>query len=384
MSVELLRNVWRAESEHATVGRSDTAPTSGLPLEFHRKLPGYAPTPLLDVPQLADRLGVGHVLVKVESSRLGLPAFKMLGASWATYRALVERLGAEPVWATIDELAMQVATLGPLTLASATDGNHGRAVARMAALLGLAAHIFVPDDMATPRIEAIRSEGAEVTIVPGTYDDAVARSALAASDACIVISDTSWPGYTDTPRHVIEGYSTIFAEVDAALAAQRAPQPTHVFLPTGVGAFAAAGVAHYHGHTRTALVSVEPLDAACVLASIRSGEMVEVAGPHRSMMVGLNCGNASLIAFPILRSGLDFCIAIGDDLAARAMRFLAAESIVAGETGAASLAGALGVVELGARAVVGMSDDSVVLCIVTEGATDPENYAAVVGHAPTA
>ncbi len=146
------------------------------PLALHRRLPGYAPTPLVDVPSLAKEYGVGRVLVKDESSRLGLPAFKMLGASWATYRALVDRLGHEPEWNTVEELAREMATLQPLNLAAATDGNHGRAVARMARLLGFGAHIFMPAGTVDARIEAIESEGATVSVVAGDYDDAVARA----------------------------------------------------------------------------------------------------------------------------------------------------------------------------------------------------------------
>ena len=373
---ELIRNPNRANEPVPFA--SDRAP-----LAFHQRLPGYEPTPLVDAPDLARELGVRRVLVKVESSRLGLPAFKMLGASWATYQSLIARLGDTPTWNTIDELSAAVDSLRPLQLAAATDGNHGRAVARMAKLLGFSAHIFVPDDMAAARIDAIRSEGAEVTIVTGTYDDAVVRSAQEASERCLVISDTSWPGYVDPPRWVIEGYATIFAEIDDELSHRDLEPPTVVFLPTGVGAFAAAGVAYYrNAGLDTTLVTVEPADAACVLESLRCGAMVEVPGPHRSMMVGLNCGNASLIAWPVLRSGVDFAISIGDDRAAHAMRLLAQQHIVAGETGAASLAGALGARELGAAALLGLDEHATVLCIVTEGATDPANYARIVGPLP--
>lgn len=365
-------------------GRVDAAPEasiSGAPLAYHRRLPGYAATPLIDAPSLASKLGVARVLVKLESDRLGLPAFKMLGASWAVYRSLCDLLGGEPQWETIDDLAAAVAPLKPLRLAAATDGNHGRAVARMAKLLGLEATIFVPDDMVAARQDAIRSEGAQVVVVHGTYDDAVAASAQVQGERCLVISDTSWEGYVDPPRQVIEGYDTIFAEVDAALAPD-----THVdvvFLPAGVGAFAAAGVLHYaQAAHRPAIVCVEPADADCVLESCRNGEMTEVPGPHRSIMVGLNCGNASLIAWPILQRGLDWCVAVNDGRAEQAMRLLASELIVAGETGAASLAGALGVQALGGASLVGLEPDATVLLIVTEGATDPVNYERVVGCPP--
>ncbi len=192
--------IWNPSREHlnvpdaALVGHAHGA----SPQAFHRRLPSYVVTPLHDLPALARLLGVGQVLVKDESRRLGLPAFKMLGASWAVYRALQEQLpGLDDDWNDVAELAAKVAPLRPLTLAAATDGNHGRAVARMARLLGFEAAIFVPTGTAQTRIDAIVAEGATVEVVPGTYDDAVRRSGepAAGDQRCLVISDTAWRGY---------------------------------------------------------------------------------------------------------------------------------------------------------------------------------------------
>jgi diaminopropionate ammonia-lyase len=195
----------------------DGSPTRD-PLAFHRRLPGYAPTALREAAGIARDLGLDRLWVKDESERMGLPAFKIMGASWAVYRAIQQAMpDQDGDWRTLDDLARQLEPLKPLTLACATDGNHGRAVARMARLLGLGAHIFVPADMAPARRAAIAGEGARVTVVEGTYDDAVARSAEEASERTLIISDTSWPGYEDVPRWVIEGYSTIFWEVDDEL-----------------------------------------------------------------------------------------------------------------------------------------------------------------------
>jgi diaminopropionate ammonia-lyase len=364
---------------HGKVGPTATR----APLAFHRRLPGYAPTALVDAPEIASALGVARVLIKVESSRFGLPAFKMLGASWATYQVLVGRLGREPVWTTVPELAEQLAPLQPLTLLAATDGNHGRAVAATARLLGFDARIFVPADMVAARIAAIESEGAEVEIVDGTYDDAVTRSAAAAGDRHLVISDTSWPGYTEPPRRVMEGYSTIFFEIEDALAGTGVPDPTIVFAPAGVGALAAATVAYFGGADRqAALVSVEPEDAACVLASCVAGVRTPAPGPHRSIMVGLNCGNVSPVAWPVLARGLDWCAAVSDARTTQALRLLAECGIASGETGAASLAGALAVAACSNRDEIGLDADATVLVLCTEGVTDPVNYAAIVGRAP--
>jgi diaminopropionate ammonia-lyase len=174
-------------------------------LAFHRKLPGYTPTPLVAAPGVAAKLGVKQVWVKDESNRLGLPAYKILGASWAAYRALDMRFGPFAPWEMLPELAAQLLPFSPLTLVAATDGNHGRAVARTAQWLGVGAHILVPHDMAPARREAIESEGAWVTVVDGLYDEAVEVSARLADDAHLVISDTSWEGYERIPAWVIEG-----------------------------------------------------------------------------------------------------------------------------------------------------------------------------------
>jgi diaminopropionate ammonia-lyase len=166
------------------------APTRD-PLQFHRRLPGYEPTPLVEAPGTAAGLGLEGLIVKVESKRLGLPSFKILGASWGVYRALDEHVGGLPAWGDLDELRRALDPYRPLALAAATDGNHGRAVARMAALLGFGARIFVPAGTAAARIDAIVGEGASCDVVEGTYDDAVARAAEEASGNCLVISDTS-------------------------------------------------------------------------------------------------------------------------------------------------------------------------------------------------
>jgi len=349
---------------------------------FHRRLAGYAPTPLLDMPALASRCGVGRVVVKAEVSRLGLPAFKVLGASWATYRVLCERLGDEPAWATTDDLAKVVAdSLGPLRLVTATDGNHGRAVAHVAGLLQLGATILVPDGTAAARIEGIAGEGAEVVVIDGTYDDAVRAAAAMASDRVLVVSDTSWPGYDQVPRWVIEGYTTIFDEIAEQLSAT----PDVVVVPLGVGALGAtaasvlrSGVAPGSGPL---LVGVEPLTAACVAAAVEAGEVVEVPGPHRSIMAGLNCGLASELALPALRSGFSAFVAIDDDRARDAMRALAEVGLDVGETGAAALAALTALVDEH-RATFPLPEDATILLLATEGVTDPHAFETIVGRPP--
>ena len=372
------------------------------PRAFHAALAGYEPTPLRSAPQAARRLGVREVLVKDESERLGLPSFKVLGASWAVYRALVEHLGAtlEEI-PSFEQLRERIAPARPLTLAAATDGNHGRAVAHMAALLGLDARICVPADMVPARIEAIESEGATVTVVEGGYDDAIARSASDAGERCLVISDTSWPGYERVPAWVIEGYSTIFAEVDEALERDGGAAPDVVVVPIGVGALAAAAVRHYWSGSwatgsaspaaapaspaagRPRLVGVEPTSAACVLESVAAGRIVTLDHPQTSIMAGLNCATPSLIAWPLVSRGIDLYLAAPDGLVGEATRLLAADGIVAGECGAAGLAALTALIDephlAQARRAVALGEDSRVLLICTEGATDPEAYRRLIG-----
>lgn len=349
------------------------------PRAFHRLLPGYAPTELRSMPALAGRLGVGAVLAKVEVLRVGLPSYKVLGASWAVYRAVLATLD-EPVgpWTDLDGLRGALARRTGTRLVAATDGNHGRAVALMARLLGWPARILVPAGTARARIEGIASEGAEVEVVDGTYDEAVAAAARLADARTLVISDTAWPGYTDVPGWVVDGYSTIFAEVDEQVAAAGLAEPTHVVVPVGVGSLAAAAARHQLTTGRSAvLVAVEPTTAACVLASVAAGAPVEVPGPHRSSMAGLNCGLASPLALPLVSRVFRGFVAIDDRWAEEATRVLAGEGLAVGESAAAALGGLLAL-SPGEAGALGLGPGSTVLLVLTEGVTDPENHARIL------
>lgn len=367
-------------------------PPTRAPLDFHRRLPGYTPTPLVDVPLLAARLGVGRVWVKDEAQRLGLPAFKILGAAWAVYRLICQRLGsAIRPWATIDELRAQIAPLGALTLVTATDGNHGRGVARVAAWLGWAAQVYVPRGTVAARIEAIESEGGRVVIVDGNYDEAVARAAADADTRHLLIADTGPLDTDPVPAWVIDGYSTLFWEIDDGLASAGQPWPDVVAVQVGVGALAAAAVRHFrapalHRAAQPRLIGVEPQHAACVLASIEAGRPITLAGQQDSIMAGLNCGTPSPAAWPLISRGLDLLVAVEDDSAKRAMRVLAEADIVAGESGAAGLAGLLdlltGSESAEPRRTLGVGPSTQVLLLSTEGATDPTAYAQIVGRQP--
>lgn len=369
--VELLDNSQRTSGAPA---RSDPRVA-----RFHRSIPGYAPSALAEAPAAARRLGLSALHVKLETERFGLPSFKILGASWATCRALSLRAGVEPA-ATFDDLRAIAVRLDGLTLATATDGNHGRAVARMARMLDLDARVLVPEATARARIEAIAGEGATVEIVRGSYDDAVVRSSGLASDDHLVISDTSWPGYEQVPGWVADGYATIFDELAEQLPGGEAPPL--VAIQIGVGALASAAVRALAAPGRV-LLGVEPADAACALQAVRAGRPVLVEGPHRSIMAGLNCGLASRVALPDLAAGIDAFCAIDDRAAEDAVRQLLADGLACGETGASGVGGLLALRDARGEVVweqLGAgSERPAALALCTEAPTDPQTFERITG-----
>ncbi len=349
-------------------------PESGV-RQFHAALPGYSPTPLVNLPALAGELGVGEVLVKDESSRLGLSAFKVLGASWAVARTLTERASL-PLPLTLEPVR-SAAVQHPVTLVAATDGNHGRAVARMAALLGLPAHIYVPGVMTEASAGAIAAEGASVTRVDGDYDEAVRQAATyAEAGPRVLVQDTAWPGYEQVPAWTVEGYATLLLEVDAELAARGLGPPDLVVVPVGVGSLAQAVVMHYRSGSApkaSAVLSVEPETAACVLASLQAGAPRSVP-TGATVMAGLNCGTPSSAAWPYLRDGLDAAVAVDDLAAATAVADLAELGISSGPSAAGTLAGAraalTGPGNGPRRAALGIETASRVVLLSTEGRPD--------------
>jgi diaminopropionate ammonia-lyase len=346
------------------------------------------PTPLCQLRGIAKRLGLAGLYLKDESNRLGLPAYKVLGAAWATYR-LIERLTGERLegWRNLDELGERLRRTGVERLTAATDGNHGRGVARVARWLGLGAEIFVPRGTARARVDAIASEGATVTVVDGTYDATVEWAAGSRRAGDLLVQDHGWPGYEEVPAWVAEGYATIFREVDETLAAEGVLPPDLVLVQIGVGTLASAAVRHYRRvglEPAPRLIGVEPTRAACALRSIEAGHPVRLeVGADASIMAGLNCGTPSSQAWPLLRDGLEACVAVEDESARVAMRWLAAEGVMSGESGAAGLAGLIELVN-GAggeelRRALGVTAETIALVISTEGVTDPASYGRIVG-----
>jgi diaminopropionate ammonia-lyase len=319
-------------------------------LEFHRALPGYAPTPLHRLSSLAQQLGVGEVLVKDESNRWGLPAFKILGASWAAYRLILERMGEPTKRSSIAELRQRLASGTPIELITASTGNHGRAVARVASDLGCRARVFVPADASPLRIRAIESEGATVVRVNGGYDDAVGGAIEQMHDNAILLQDTSVSQRDERSASlVIEGYSTMLREIDDALSEMDEPLPDLVVVQIGVDALAAAVVTHSRRRPagkRPVIAGADPCGEANARTSVERGELTTLPVTERTIMNGLSCATPSRVAWPILQSGIDYFMGLSDDRAREAMRILVREGVVSGESGAAGFGGVLELIHL--------------------------------------
>ena len=349
--------------------------------------PGYAPTPLRDMPGLAGRAGVARVLYKDESQRFELESFKALGGAYAVLRLLQQGLDAagHPGVTAADLLAgaHRQAVAGQ-TFATATDGNHGRSVAWGCRMFGARCVIYLHERVSATREDAIARYGAEMRRVPGGYDDSV-RACAAEADAngWTVVADTSAGIGPLAPSLVMQGYGVMAMEMDAA-----GPRPTHVLAPAGVGGLAASLAAYYweaYGPASPRIVVVEPILADCVFRSIALGRREAVPGDADSFMACLSAAEVSPLAWPFLNAAVDAVLALPDEAAADAMRLLAEgrdgdPAVVAGESGAAATAALLAAAaNPTVRAALGLDSASIVALIGSEGATDREIYARVVG-----
>ncbi|PRY26301.1 diaminopropionate ammonia-lyase [Aliiruegeria haliotis] len=349
--------------------------------------PGYAPTPLHALPARAATLGIAALHYKDEGGRFGLGSFKALGGAYAVVRLLQKqveaRLGHPVPMAEIISGAHAEITAG-ITVCCATDGNHGRSVAWGAQSFGCNCVIFIHATVSEGRKSAIEAYGAGVRRTDGNYDDSVrAAQETADRDGWFVVSDTSYPGYMEVPKDVMQGYEIMAAEAFDALE----QPPSHVFLQTGVGGMAAAVTAQAKrrwGADRPAIVLADPDLSACWLESFRAGRPSVIDGDLDTIMAGLACGEVSSLAWEILEPHADAALALPDTSAIREMRMLAAPlsgdpAIVAGESAVAGLAGLANVLKVpGASAALGLGPASRVLVFGTEGATDPEVYRAII------
>lgn len=351
----------------------------------------HGSTPLHALPHLARQLGLGQLHVKDESVRSPLASFKVLGAPVALLR-LVLRQWPHAGWAPAELLAGRHAdALAGFTAISATDGNHGRALAAAAQSMGCRCVIVLHAHVSAEREQPIRALGAEVVRITGNYDDSVQEAErLARTHGWWVVSDTSYEGYEDIPRDVMQGYGILVDELLEQMPGVPSPF-THVMLQGGVGGLAAGVVAplwERYGEQRPTFIVVEPEQADCLLQSAIAGRPSRATGSVDSVMAGLACGETSPLAWRFLQPAVDHFMTVGDAQAEAAMRTLASGAagdvpVLSGESGAAGLAGLAALMADPVQAArTGLGTDSRVLLISTEGATAPGVYEAITGRSP--
>ncbi|MDF3836867.1 diaminopropionate ammonia-lyase [Cupriavidus basilensis] len=359
-----------------------------------KRWPGYAATPLCDLKGLAKAAGVAQILYKDEADRFGLGSFKALGGAYAVSRLLLREIEARTgrTDVSVDDLlsGLYRDIACDITVTCATDGNHGRSVAWGAQRFGCQCVIYIHATVSEGRKQAIEHYGAQVVRTSGNYDDSVRQAAEdAARLGRFVVSDTSYEGYMDVPKDVMQGYAVMADEALQQLPAGQVP--THVFLQGGVGGLAAAVCAHFWeqlGASRPRFVVVEPDKAACLYESTRAGKPVAVHGDLDTVMAGLACGEVSLLAWEILHPGAHAFLTIDDESALETVRLLAAgcygdAPLVAGESAVAGLAGCLGALgDAQVRAQLGLDASSRILVFGSEGATDAALYQRIVGKSP--
>ena len=358
---------------------------------FHRQIDGYQATPLVSLPLLANRLGVKSILVKDESERFGLNAYKALGGSYALGRLLAKHLNM--YIADIDLATVASKLNKPLVFATATAGNHGTGVAWAAQKMGQQAVVYMPKGSSLVSAERIRKLGAECIITEVNYDDTVRlANKTAAENGWTLVQDTAWEGYEEIPTWISQGYMTMADEAIEQAATLSTGLPTHIFLQAGVGSMA-GGVLGYlidklgSGNFQT--IIAEPSAADCLYRSGTStlGEMVNVTGELNTIMAGLACGEPNPVTWPVLRDNSNYFASVDDSVSAVGIRvlgnpLLGDTPIISGESGAISL-GLLyqlcsDPTNLDISQEMGLNEDSVVLLFNTEGDTNPARYRDIV------
>ena len=374
------------------LSKRETEPARHL----HMSLDDYCPTPLVELSGLARHCGVRSILVKDESKRFGLNAFKGLGGLFALCRVICKHLGLDYRVITMDWLQEEdiQRVISNMVFVTTTDGNHGRGISWAAGMLGCKAHIYMPKGSVPARAQAIREVGnAEVVITDLSYDDAVRYAAkVAQENDWFLVQDTSWPGYEEIPKWIVQGYTTMVYESIHQMKKLGHKKPTHVFLQAGVGAMAGSVLGALRCTYKDELPCtsiVEPDQVACIFQSALQNDGIShsAIGSGKTIMAGLNCAEPCQITWPILRDFADFYFACPDSVAARGMRVLAAPMpgdppITSGESGAVTA----GLVSLLTRKkslttfreALALNQDSVILLFNTEGNTDPDGFYDVV------
>lgn len=355
--------------------------------------PDYAPTPLVPLPGLARRLRLEWIGYKDEGERLGLKSFKALGGAYAVLVVLRQHLAAFG-HGDIGAPALIAGThrdmTGRVTIAAATDGNHGRSVAWGARMFGANCVIYLHEHVSAAREREITRYGARIVRVPGYYDDSVRRCAEdATANDWLLVADTSDDPAAPIPALVMQGYTLLAQEILDALAAP----PSHLFVQAGVGGLAAAIAGHYWealGPARPRIVVVEPVRADCIFRAISAGRPEAIVGDTDTFMACLAAGEVSAPAWIILQHAADDVITLEDAAAEDTMRLLADgmdgdPPLVAGKSGCAATAGLIAAAaDPRLRSALGLDHSSRVVVIGSEGATDADTYERVVGRSAEA
>ncbi len=358
--------------------------------KFHNSLPNYTPTPLVKLSRLASRLGIKELLIKDESHRFDLKAFKVLGASYAIAKYLGEILELKDDELTFGKILAKQSRYKNITFVAATDGNHGRAVAWSAKLFGCKSVVYMPKGSSPTRLKAIKNYGSEALITNLNYDDTVIHAKQKAQEeGWILLQDTSWEGYEKVPLYIMQGYSTLITEY---LIQEQEIYPTHVFIQAGVGSLAAAILAYLRNlsdRPTPKFIVVEPQGAPCLYESIRLNEdkPFRVRGDLPTIMAGLACGEPSHIGWGILKSATNAFLMCSDDVTRRGMKVLGNplggdQRIISGESGAVTLGALFEIMSneqfYRIKDVLNLTSNSRVLLFSTEGDTDPEVYRNIV------
>lgn len=358
---------------------------------FHRSFPDYRKTPLVKLTGLAEVLGVREVVVKDESYRFGLNAFKGLGGSYCIANYVAEKLQVP-----VEELDYQRLTseevkekLGDVTFVTATDGNHGRGIAWTANRLGVKSKVFMPKGSSEERLENIRAFGSDASITDMNYDDTVRYAKrVAEENGWPLVQDTAWEGYEKIPVWIMKGYMTMALEA----AEEYGTVPTHIFLQAGVGAMSGALTgffADYYGKQKPIITIVEPNKADCIFRTAEAGDgrLHNVEGSLSTIMAGLACGEPCMIGWEELDAYADNFMSVPDYVAAKGMRILGNPTgndgrVISGESGAAALGCAAEILQNESleyiRRILKLDQNSRILCFSTEGDTDKENYRKIV------
>lgn len=357
---------------------------------FHKSLPGYQPTPAVSLTNLSHRLGVKEILVKDESQRFDLNAFKVLGASYAMARYLADVIHLNAIELNYDAICARKAEYEHITFVTATDGNHGRAVAWVSSAFGCQSVVYLPKGSSVARLEAIRASGATAEITELNYDDTVLHAEkMGRENGWVLLQDTSWEGYEEIPLTIMQGYFSLGSEF-----VEEHPDvwPTHVFLQAGVGSLAAGVMAYLYAvdeRPTPKIIVVEPDEAPCLYESIRKneGESYKVMGDMPTIMAGLACGEPSYFGLKVIKSITDAFLMCSDDVARRGMKVMGNplagdQAIISGESGAVTLGALYELMEndsfAGIRDDLGLDANSSIMLLSTEGDTDAEFYRETV------